>query len=632
MRRQAVILAGGLGTRLQSVTGGLPKALAQVGPETVLGHQLKLCRKHGFEDVLLLLGHRADVIKEYVGDGSRFGLTISALVEEKPLGSAGAVLSAIERLDSRFLVLYCDTMLDVDLGRFWNYHASRASDITILVHPNDHPFDSDLVETDGEDRVVRFTRWSSGGEPIRNLVSAALYVMERKSLQSVVADSAQEIRDFGRDVFPTLLQRGVAITAYRSVEYIKDMGTPERLRRVNQDLENGKVDPIHSGRRRAAVFLDRDGTLNVERQGVLDPESMTLLPGAVGAVRLFNKAGLPAIVVTNQPYVSHGTLSEATLESVHAALERDLAIGHSYVDAIYYCPHHPHRGYAGERSELKIDCSCRKPAPGMLLQAAESLHLDLAGSWMIGDQTADLETAHRAGVRAILVRTGHGGKDGQYSQNPDYVFQDIAAAGNFIVNVYPAMRQRSEEIVRTLTAESVIFIGGPLSSGKSTWGRLLAEAARANGLSPRLLCIDNWWPDYGDTASGVDEEHVLGEVRQIIESFIDTRGESVVEVPTFDSAHLRQVGRQSLRFAPGGPVIIEGRRALSFAAKNHRRYMVTTPEPIRQERFFHRAEAFGLDPGEITRCWHDHEASCRLGDPSALSEAEHLSGTMELSS
>jgi D-glycero-D-manno-heptose 1,7-bisphosphate phosphatase len=158
---------------------------------------------------------------------------------------------------------------------------------------------------------------------------------------------------------------------------------------------------------RRAVFLDRDGTINVEKDYLYRPEEFAFIPGAPQAIRRLRDAGYLVVVVTNQAGVARGYYGETEVAALHEHLRRQLAAAGTGVDAIYYCPHHPTAG-AGP---YQVACDCRKGAPGMLLQAASEHHIDLDRSFLVGDKLADIEAAVRAGCRPILVRTGYGSRD-----------------------------------------------------------------------------------------------------------------------------------------------------------------------------------------------------------------------------
>jgi histidinol-phosphate phosphatase family protein len=430
---QAVIVAGGRGGRLASRTGKLPKALVPIGGRPLLEHQIVLAVRHGFKDIVLLLGYGSAAIEEFVGDGRRWGVTVRSIVESQPVGSAGAVLAALPLLDSRFLIMYGDTMLNVDLGRFWRSHVERAADLSLFVHPNDHPSDSDLVETDDMDRIVALHPYPhDSGQDHENLVNAALYVAEREALLHFSQPGIS--LDFGKNVLPAMLAGGNRLYPYRSPEYIKDAGTPKRLDAIEQDYQAGRIAAGSLETPAPAVFLDRDGTINMEVTRAKTPEEFVPIPGVSAGIAKLNRAGLRVIVVTNQPVIARGDCTEAELRQIHNRMETVLGREGAYVDRVYYCPHHPHSGYPGERADLKIVCDCRKPNIGLIARATRDLNLDLTRSWMVGDSTTDIRTARNAGIKAMLVRTGHGGADGQYEDIPDFIAADLAEAVELITN------------------------------------------------------------------------------------------------------------------------------------------------------------------------------------------------------
>jgi histidinol-phosphate phosphatase family protein len=432
---QAIILAGGQGTRLRERLGDLPKPMIPIGGRPLLEHQVELARRHGISDFVFFVHHRADLIEAHFGTGSRWGVRIRYVRETSPLGTAGAVLAGLNELQEQFVVLYGDTMVNVDLGRLLSAHTRAGGGATLLVHPNDHPADSDLVELDHSGRIVAFhNRPQAEGVWRQNLVNAGLYVIEKRVLAGFVGvQGPGGMLDFGRDIFPALLREGTLLHGYNSPEYIKDIGTPARYDRVCAEFANGTWAKSSLESAQRAVFLDRDGTLVLDKNNLRSPEQLELLPGAGAAVRLLNLHGWRAVLVTNQPVVAKGWCTETELQRIHNKLEALLGRHHAFLDRIYFCPHHPDQGFEGERRELKIVCDCRKPAPGMLVHAARDLNLDLAGSWMIGDTTTDMQTARNAGVRSILVRTGAAGGDGKYPATPERVCDTLLEAVTSIV-------------------------------------------------------------------------------------------------------------------------------------------------------------------------------------------------------
>ena len=427
-----VIVAGGPGTRLASVTGNLPKVLVPVGGKPVLQHQLELAVGAGIEEVTIFAGHLAEKILDFVGNGSRFGLRVRILTEKEPMGNAGAVLQSLDLLPEHYFVVYGDLMLAVDLQRIAKAHIDRKADFTIMVHPNDHPQDSDLVETDVNDWVTALHACPHpNDQSFGNLVNAALYVVRREALRPWAAVPGE--KDFTKNIMSGLVAKGARVLAYRSSEYIKDIGTPARLQRAEADWQAGKISLEASNRCRPAVFLDRDGTLNVEKGLLRTPEKLEILPGVGPALRALRQSGFCLVVLTNQPVVARGEATEADVTAIHRRLEWELGKEGAYLDAIYVCPHHPDHGFPGERTELKTHCECRKPGTGLFEQACRDLRIDVANSWMVGDQTRDIEMARRAGLRSVLVKTGGAGRDGQFTAAADHIVDDLPAAAGVIL-------------------------------------------------------------------------------------------------------------------------------------------------------------------------------------------------------
>lgn len=430
---QLVVIAGGEGTRLKDSLGAVPKALAHVGGKPLLEYQFLLARRYGFDEAVLLLGHGREQIAAFVGDGSRWSMRIRIVAEETPLGSAGALLAALPALNDRFLVMYGDTMLNVDLARFWRAHVSRRNSISVFVHPNDHPLDSDLIETDEANSIIAVHSCTrEAGRDYQNQANAGLYIVDRAVLAEIAP--VHGIFDFGRNLLPLLITRGVGIYTYPSPEYIKDIGTPERLRHVQVDYASGRIARGSFATAVPAVFLDRDGTINREVGHLSKIEDFVLLEGAADAIRQFNQAGWRVVVVTNQPVVARGECSEADIRAIHNRMETLLGRAGAYVDRIYFCPHHPDSGFVGERCDLKVPCTCRKPMPGLIHEAGQELNLDLPGSWLIGDTTSDIRTARNAGLRSILISTGQASTDGVYADTPDYVAEDLTQAARLVID------------------------------------------------------------------------------------------------------------------------------------------------------------------------------------------------------
>jgi histidinol-phosphate phosphatase family protein len=251
-------------------------------------------------------------------------------------------------------------------------------------------------------------------------------VIEKRALAPYLQAAAPS--DFGKNLFPTMVEAGARILGRSSFEYIKDLGTPTRLEKVERDLRNGVVDRASLTVPQRAVFLDRDGTLNIHRGLITAADQFDLLPGVATGIRRLNENEFRVILVSNQPVIARGEATFAQLQHIHNKLETLLAEEGAFLDAIYFCPHHPDKGFDGEISALKIDCDCRKPKTGMVDHAAKALNVDLSRSWMVGDTTRDILMAKRAGLRSIRVMTGDEFEIGNYSAKPHYICDSFGEA------------------------------------------------------------------------------------------------------------------------------------------------------------------------------------------------------------
>lgn len=419
---KAVIVAGGKGTRLGKLTLRTPKSLVKIGGKTILEHQIVFLQKSGTREVWMLLGHLGQEIKSFL-EKRRWTVRFSYLQEQVALGTGGALKQLEKEIKEDFLVLSGDIMVNFDLARFIAWHKKKGGMASLLVHPSDHPFDSDLVETDEEARVVSLLRRPHAkGMLFRNRSIASVYIFSPKIFRYIPKNKKADIE---KDILPKLLRASEKIYAYGTAEYIKDMGTPERLAQVRKDYSSGRIQRMSLKNKRKAIFLDRDGVLNEEVDQLSNVQDLKIYDFVPKAVRKINESEYLCIVVTNQPMIAKGFMAEKDVDQIHKKLETELGQSGAKIDAIYYCPHHPEKGFEGERTELKIACTCRKPAPGLLLQAEKDFHINLKASYMIGDQTSDVLAGKKAGAKTILVKTGYAGKDGKYFVKPDFIADNL---------------------------------------------------------------------------------------------------------------------------------------------------------------------------------------------------------------
>ena len=395
-------MSGGLGTRISDLFPDIPKPLIPLCGKPVLEHEIACLREQGFTDLILTVSHMADKIINYFGDGTKFGVHIEYFVEEEPLGNAGALFRLKDKLTEDFLLLNADSVLNVDFNRFVAFHKAHDGLATLFAHPNDHPYDSGLIIVN-DDKSVRqwLAKEDKRPEFYKNRVNAGLHILSPDLLKNEI--NLPKI-DLGRHLLKPLSGTG-KMFCYDSPEYVKDMGTPERYKAVVRDFEIGRVYARNLRNRQKAIFLDRDGTINKYAGFLRDIDDFDLLPTVSEAIKMINRSGYLAIVVTNQPVIARGDVTFNELNEIHNKMETLLGHEGAYLDGIYFCPHHPDSGFDGEVKELKFDCACRKPKPGMLLQAARDFNIDLRRSWIIGDGEHDVKAGEAAGCRTKRILT-----------------------------------------------------------------------------------------------------------------------------------------------------------------------------------------------------------------------------------
>ncbi len=397
---KAVIMAGGKGTRISSVAKDIPKPMISIEGKPVLEHEIDCLREQGFTDIIITVSHLGNIITDYFGDGKDFGVNIEYYFEKEPLGNAGALFRIKDKLTEDFLLLNADSVFDIDFNRFVKYHREKGGLATLFTHPNSHPYDSGLIIADGNMAVMKWlTKEDNRPEFYKNRVNAGLHVISPKLLENEI--NTPKI-DLDRQILKPLAGTG-KMFCYDSPEYVKDMGTPERYEAVCKDYKNGTVKAKNLKAKQKAIFLDRDGTINKYVGFLRNIEDFELINGVAEAIRKINASGYLAVLVTNQPVIARGEVTYAELENIHNKMETLLGKEGAYLDGIYFCPHHPHKGYEGEIPELKFDCDCRKPKPGLLIKAAQELNIDLNRSYMVGDGENDMAAGKAAGCKTVLI-------------------------------------------------------------------------------------------------------------------------------------------------------------------------------------------------------------------------------------
>lgn len=374
--RQAVCLVGGLGTRLGPLTRNMPKPLLEVGGRPFLDYLIDEAARFGLQRLLLLAGHGAgEVVRHYAGRVVG-GLSIDVIVEQSPLGTAGALANAAAALDPVFFLTNGDSFFGFNwlalvpaLERDdWTMHLALARGVGGGRYGR--------VET-REDRVSRFLPKAESELPI----NAGIYLVRRRILDRIQSVPCS----LENDVLPPLASEGQLLGLAADGTFI-DIGVPDDFARSQHAM------PAFT--RRPAAFLDRDGVINHDDNYVHRPEQIRWIDGAREAIRWLNDAGYYVFAVTNQAGVARGYYGEDDVKSLHGWMQDELQAAGAHIDCFEYCPDHPE----GVVERYRRVSEMRKPGPGMILKLQKEWNVEMDGSFMIGDRDIDMQAAAAAGI------------------------------------------------------------------------------------------------------------------------------------------------------------------------------------------------------------------------------------------
>jgi mannose-1-phosphate guanylyltransferase/phosphomannomutase len=384
---------------MKSLLGNLPKCLAKIEGKTLLQHNIANFKSQGISKFHLLLGIGADVILDEVKFiASQERVTIDYTIENIPLGTGGAIINALPSLDETFFVVHGDLYVNTNLDQMRNAFFQDETLAAQIYHPSTHMQDSDLIGINESGFVSHyFLKTEDRPKEVRNFGNAGLYLFKRKVFEKY-RSSVHRI-DLDREFLPQALEDGLIVKAIRNLGYIKDVGTPERLKEVTLNFESIKKLSIL----RPAIFLDRDGTLNKELGYITSPHQIELYPDCVNLIKRVNELGFRVIVITNQPVIARGEANLEDLEKIHVRIDNLLANSGAFIDDYFYCPHHPDRGFEGENLVFKMDCSCRKPEVGLFMKAINVYPTSIGDSFMVGDTWRDIQAGKTFGLKTVFI-------------------------------------------------------------------------------------------------------------------------------------------------------------------------------------------------------------------------------------
>jgi histidinol-phosphate phosphatase family protein len=403
-RMTAVVLAGGLGTRLRSRIADRPKVLAEIHGRPFLAFLLDQLAGSGCRSVVLCTGYLGEQV--YRAFGKNYGpIQLFYSQEQQPLGTGGALGLAQGHIESNpVLVMNGDSYCDIDLRAFLDWHCQRQAMASMALTRVAQSDRYGRVKLDADARIVEFAEKQEGAGP--GWINAGMYFLSQELLRSIPEAKTVSLE---RDVFPRWVGRG--LYGYSSLSRFLDIGTPEDFSAAEEFFAR-----MNETQPRRFVVLDRDGTIIEERDYLSQPEQVTLIPGAAAALRELQQMGFGLVVITNQSAIGRGFFDQCQLERIHQHLEQLLEREGVHLDGLYVCPHKP-----------EDDCGCRKPKLGLLEQAAKELGFTPQNSIVIGDKACDIDMGRMAGALTFLVRTGYGAQF-ENGAAADFVVDDLSVA------------------------------------------------------------------------------------------------------------------------------------------------------------------------------------------------------------
>ncbi len=387
--RQCAVLAGGLGSRLGTLTERSPKPLLMRGGRPFLTWLLRELSRFGVTEFLLLTGHLSEEIERAIPAMQAMlprRVTISVSREPIRAGTGGAVFHARDRLDERFLLCNGDSLFDANLAVLLAAAATDGPEVAgrILLRRLPDASRSGVVTLE-DGRITTFQARPPAGSAARpGIINAGVYAFDHRLLERL-----QPVCSLEADVLPAIAAAG-ALRGTLSEGYFRDIGTPDDFDRADNELR--------ALRQRRALFLDRDGVVNIDHGYVGSRERFEWTQGALETIRHATASGWHVFVVTNQSGVARGLYDEAAVRNLLDWMGDEARRTGGTIDDTRYCPFHPEATIPAYRAVS----DWRKPAPGMLLDLLRAWELDPARCVMIGDQTSDLKAAAAAGIEGHL--------------------------------------------------------------------------------------------------------------------------------------------------------------------------------------------------------------------------------------
>ena len=404
-----VLACGGLGSRLKEVTKNIPKPLFRVNGKSTLERSLEQLDEYNFKNIILTIGFQSQKFIQFIEELKlKYRINIDIFVEENPLGECGALWILKDKLCDDFVFINGDLIFSINFNKLIFFHKRLSSNLTLVTHTSDHPDDSDLVSVPYGTIVKDIFPKDLDNKNIEKnayLGNSGIFMIKKDLLDKLPPPSDDQPKSIFNFIVKKIFYLNINIYSYNTTEYIKDMGTPKRLKIVEEDLAQKKVFRRNYKNLQKALFLDRDNTLIKCDIGeyIINKNQIDFIVKNIERIIPLSFNYDLVCLITNQPALAMGKLSLNDLDEINSIVVKFCLSKGLKIDVITFCPHHPHQGYKDEIQILKTDCFCRKPNPGLFFEQSFSRNIDLKESLMIGDSYDDLMASKNAGCSFLSV-------------------------------------------------------------------------------------------------------------------------------------------------------------------------------------------------------------------------------------
>lgn len=452
--RQAVILAGGLGTRMRPLTDIIPKPMIEINGKPFLEHLILILKENGIKEVVLLLGYKSEKVISYFSLNPVPDIKIVCHTGEVDWNTGTRVKRAEHLYDDTFLLMYCDNYWPLRLSQQLNIFKKYNPDLVLTVYNNNDNYTKNNIHVNKDGKVTFYD--PKRMDPGLNGVDIGFFIFRK----SIVAEMPGEDFHLTNDFISGLIKTG-RIYAHTTDQVYYSIGSMDRLPLTAEYLKPKKI-----------IFIDRDGVINKKAPKadyVKSPDEFIFLPGVLKGLKLLTENDYKIIIITNQAGIARGMMTENDLTEIHNFMLSEIENNGGKIERIYHCPHGWDDG-----------CSCRKPKPGMLLNASKNYVTDITKSLFIGDDERDLMAAEAANMNSLLVYD---------SVNLLDIVKSIVTNGETYTRLYyNILKAYKEENKPVFT----VAIGGCSRAGKSTLAEKIKQDLIRDNIPCELLALDCW--------------------------------------------------------------------------------------------------------------------------------------------